>query len=204
MSGYRSYNTQKGLYNYYVNRDGREAADRYSARPGHSEHSTGLAMDVSGIDGKCAATDCFGETPEAAWLAENVYDYGFIIRYPEGKEHITGYKYEPWHLRYVGVDIAREIRELGLDAGGIHGFAAGDGRRRGRSVRGDCRAERGVRPAAAADENGREAGNLADDPDGTQADAAAAMLRRRPTVNRPKTGRKRRARTRRRRQYKRA
>lgn len=114
VSGYRSYNTQKGLYNYYVNRDGREAADRYSARPGHSEHSTGLAMDVSGIDGKCAATDCFGETPEAAWLAENAYDYGFIIRYPEGKEDITGYKYEPWHLRYVGVDIAREIRDLGL------------------------------------------------------------------------------------------
>lgn len=114
VSGYRSYNTQKGLYNWYVNRDGREAADRYSARPGHSEHSTGLAMDISGIDGKCAATDCFGDTPEAAWLAENVYDYGFIIRYPEGKEHITGYKYEPWHLRFVGVEVSREIRELGL------------------------------------------------------------------------------------------
>lgn len=114
VSGYRSYNTQKGLYNWYVSRDGREAADRYSARPGHSEHSTGLAMDVSGVDGKCAATDCFGDTPEAAWLAEHVYDYGFIIRYPEGKEDITGYKYEPWHLRYVGVEMSTEIRDLGL------------------------------------------------------------------------------------------
>lgn len=114
VSGYRSYNTQKGLYNWYVSRDGQEAADRYSARPGHSEHSTGLAMDVSGIDGACAATDCFADTPEAAWLAEHAYDYGFIIRYPEGKEDITGYKYEPWHLRYVGVDAAREIRDLGL------------------------------------------------------------------------------------------
>lgn len=114
VSGYRSYNTQKGLYNWYVSRDGQEAADRYSARPGHSEHSTGLAMDVSGIDGKCAATDCFGDTKEAAWLAEHVYDYGFIIRYPEGKEDITGYKYEPWHLRYVGTEASREIRDLGL------------------------------------------------------------------------------------------
>jgi len=114
VSGYRSYATQKSLYNWYVKRDGQEAADRYSARPGHSEHSTGLAIDVSGIDGKCAATDCFADTPEAKWLAENVYDYGFIIRYPEGKEHITGYKYEPWHLRYVGVETAREIRDLGV------------------------------------------------------------------------------------------
>jgi D-alanyl-D-alanine carboxypeptidase len=114
VSGYRSYETQKGLYNTYVKRDGQAAADRYSARPGHSEHSTGLAMDVSGIDGKCAATDCFANTPEAKWLAEHVYDYGFIIRYPEGKEDITGYKYEPWHLRYVGVDAAREIRDLGV------------------------------------------------------------------------------------------
>lgn len=171
VSGYRSYDTQKGLYNWYVNRDGREAADRYSARPGHSEHSTGLAMDVSGIDGKCAATDCFGETEEAAWLAENVYDYGFIIRYPEGKEHITGYKYEPWHLRYVGVEIAREIRELGLTleeytalrqamaaaAGEVSAGIAGQG------AVSDL--------ADAADETGGNAGNLADDPDGTQADA---------------------------------
>lgn len=114
VSGYRSYETQKSLYNAYVKRDGREAADRYSARPGHSEHSTGLAIDVSGIDGKCAANDCFADTAEAKWLAEHAYDYGFIIRYPEGKEDITGYKYEPWHLRYVGVDVAREIRDLGV------------------------------------------------------------------------------------------
>ena len=83
----------------------------YSAVPGHSEHETGLAIDVSGSDGKCAATDCFGDTMEAKWLAEHAAEYGFIIRYPKGKESITGYKYEPWHLRYVGVQIASEIAE---------------------------------------------------------------------------------------------
>lgn len=114
VSGYRSYAYQKGLFERYVKRDGLEAASRYSARPGHSEHSTGLAMDVSGINGKCAATDCFADTEEAKWLAEHVYDYGFIIRYPQGKEEITGYKYEPWHLRYVGVDVAAEIKEQGI------------------------------------------------------------------------------------------
>ena len=114
VSGYRSYATQKSLFERYVKRDGIKEASRYSARPGHSEHSTGLAMDVSGIDAKCAATDCFGKTDEAKWLGENVYEYGFIIRYPEGKEEITGYKYEPWHLRYVGIEMALIIQEKGI------------------------------------------------------------------------------------------
>lgn len=114
VSGYRSGNTQKALFERYVRRDGEEAASRYSARPGHSEHQTGLAMDVSGSTGKCAATDCFADTEEAAWLAENAHKYGFIIRYPKGKEEITGYKYEPWHLRYVGEEIAEAIWSQGI------------------------------------------------------------------------------------------
>jgi D-alanyl-D-alanine carboxypeptidase len=79
--------------------------------PGTSEHETGLAIDVSGIDGKCAAEDCFAGSKEAIWLTKHVAEYGFIIRYPDGKDAITGYKYEPWHLRYVGIDIATEISD---------------------------------------------------------------------------------------------
>jgi len=111
VSGYRSYAIQKMLYEKYVARDGEEAANKYSAKPGHSEHSTGLAMDVAGISGKCAANNCFAGTPEAQWLAEHAHDYGFIIRYPLGKEDITGYQYEPWHLRYVGTELAAILYE---------------------------------------------------------------------------------------------
>ncbi|MCR8658886.1 M15 family metallopeptidase [Paenibacillus endoradicis] len=114
VSAYRSHETQKALFKRYVERDGYEKAKTYSAEPGTSEHETGLAIDVSGSTGKCAAEDCFGGTVEAIWLAKNAANYGFIIRYPEGKEDITGYKYEPWHLRYVGVEIAKEIDSEGL------------------------------------------------------------------------------------------
>ncbi len=107
-SGFRSYNTQKNLYNNYVRRDGVAAADRYSARPGHSEHQTGLAFDIN------KANSSFEGTPEANWLAENCYKYGFIIRYPQGKEHITGYIYEPWHVRYLGVETATAVYNSGL------------------------------------------------------------------------------------------
>jgi D-alanyl-D-alanine carboxypeptidase len=113
VSAYRSHSTQKSLFERYVKRDGLEKARTYSAYPGTSEHETGLAIDVSGSDGKCAAADCFGNTKEAKWLAEHAHEYGFIIRYPKGKEDITGYQYEPWHLRYVGVDIAGDIHESG-------------------------------------------------------------------------------------------
>ncbi|OZB95246.1 M15 family metallopeptidase [Paenibacillus sp. XY044] len=109
VSGYRSESRQTTLYNNYVDRDGVKAADTYSARPGHSEHQTGLTIDVSGTDGKCAAESCFAGTKEANWLADHAYEYGFIIRYPEGKESITGYKYEPWHIRYVGKEIAEDV-----------------------------------------------------------------------------------------------
>lgn len=113
VSAYRSHETQKALFNRYVERDGYEKARTYSALPGTSEHETGLAVDVSGSDGKCAADDCFGETEEAAWLKEHAAEYGFIVRYPEGKQEITGYQYEPWHLRYVGIELALDIAASG-------------------------------------------------------------------------------------------
>lgn len=113
VSGYRSYETQKSLFAYYVQTQGEELARRYSAEPGHSEHQTGLTMDISGSTGKCAADDCFAGTPEAEWLAAHGAEYGFIIRYPQGKEAITGYAYEPWHARYVGVDLAKQVADSG-------------------------------------------------------------------------------------------
>lgn len=108
-SGFRSYEYQKDLYNAYVKRDGKEEADTYSARPGYSEHQTGLAADIN------AADSSFDNTPEAKWLDKNCYKYGFIIRFPKGKEQYTGYVYESWHLRYVGTEIAKKIH----DAGGV-------------------------------------------------------------------------------------
>lgn len=114
VSAYRSHATQKSLFNRYVERDGYDKAKTYSAVPGTSEHETGLAIDVTSSDGKCAAQDCFGGTKEAIWIAEHAADYGFIVRYPEGKEEITGYKYEPWHLRYVGVEMAQELHSDGI------------------------------------------------------------------------------------------
>lgn len=106
-SGFRSYDYQVDLYNKYVNEDGKDAADRYSARPGYSEHQTGLAADIN------AADSSFEDTPEAIWLDKNAHKYGFLIRFPKGKEEYTGYKYEPWHIRYVGVDIATKIYNSG-------------------------------------------------------------------------------------------
>ncbi len=107
-SGYRSYSTQTDIYNNYKSMYGWEMTDTFSARPGHSEHQSGLAIDVNTID------DAFGETPEAAWLAQHCAEYGFIIRYASDKTHITGYKYEPWHIRYVGTEIAKEITSMGV------------------------------------------------------------------------------------------
>ncbi|MBY3619131.1 M15 family metallopeptidase [Acinetobacter sp. CUI P1] len=114
VSAYRSKETQTRLFNRYVEKDGEELARTYSAVPGYSEHQTGLAIDVSGSDGKCAAESCFGGTKEAEWLAQHATEYGYIIRFPEGKQDITGYKYEPWHIRYVGKDIAAYIADKGI------------------------------------------------------------------------------------------
>jgi len=106
-SGYRSYSYQDALYSGYVNRSGKQSADTYSARPGHSEHQTGLAFDLNSV------SDSFANTNEGKWINENCHKYGFIIRYPKGKDGITGYKYEPWHLRYVGVDLATKLYNNG-------------------------------------------------------------------------------------------
>lgn len=110
-SSFRSYKSQKKLYEAYCERDGSAAADRYSARPGHSEHQSGYAIDVNS-----ASTVAYQSTYKKVgeWLKANCADFGFIIRYPEGKEGITGYQYEPWHIRYVGTDLAKTIMNSGL------------------------------------------------------------------------------------------
>lgn len=112
-SGYRSAALQKTYYDGYVARDGQAAADRYSARPGTSEHQTGLAFDVARGDRKCYLEICFADTPEGKWLAANAYKYGLVLRYQNGKEDITGYQYEPWHFRYVGTALAEQINKSG-------------------------------------------------------------------------------------------
>lgn len=114
VSAYRSYNTQKMVFNNYLEHDLSGNTNNYSAVPGTSEHQTGLAIDVSGKDGKCAATDCFAGTKEAQWLANHAHEFGFIVRYQQGKEAITGYQYEPWHIRYVGTKAAKDIFNQGI------------------------------------------------------------------------------------------
>lgn len=112
FSTYRTYDRQVELYDNYVARDGVEEADRYSARPGYSEHQTGLAFDIGEVNQEQHwASSSFADTEAGEWLAENAHMYGFIMRYPKGKEQITGYMYEAWHFRYVGKDIAKEVYE---------------------------------------------------------------------------------------------
>ena len=111
MSSYRSYDYQVNLYNNYVAQDGKEAADKYSARPGYSEHQTGLAVDVYNLD---LPYTSFEETEEFTWMQENAYKYGFILRFPKDKVDITGYQYESWHYRYVGKKVAKEIKDNNL------------------------------------------------------------------------------------------
>lgn len=114
QSGYRSYALQVNVYGNEVKNYGQAQADSESARPGFSEHQSGLAADLGTVAGSCEVNDCFANTPEGKWIAANGYKYGFIIRYPEGKEAITGYRYEPWHVRYVGVDLATEMHKQGI------------------------------------------------------------------------------------------
>lgn len=108
-SGYRSYNDQENMYNYYVKNDSIKEADRYSARPGYSEHQTGFAIDL--IKDSAGNYNEFKNTEEFSWLKKNSYKYGFILRYTDNFEYITGYIYEPWHYRYVGIDVAKYIYE---------------------------------------------------------------------------------------------
>lgn len=114
VSGYRSYERQKSVYENHVATKGEAEAARISAVPGTSEHQTGLTIDVSSPSVGNALEQSFGQTKEGIWLADNAPKYGFIIRYPEGQEKITGYVYEPWHIRYVGEDLAPDIAESGL------------------------------------------------------------------------------------------
>ncbi len=109
VSGYRSYATQKSIFERNAAEKGEEVANRTSAKPGQSEHQTGLAMDISSKAADYRLLTSFGTTPEGIWVKENAHKFGFIIRYPKGKEEITGYSYEPWHLRYVGKEAARYI-----------------------------------------------------------------------------------------------
>lgn len=110
-SGYRSYETQVGLYRHYVQTNGQWYADAYSARAGHSEHQTGLTIDVTSRSVSSGLSATFGTSPEGQWVAQNCHKFGFIIRYPDGRTDEVGYEYEPWHLRYVGIDAATEIFE---------------------------------------------------------------------------------------------
>lgn len=114
VSGYRSYDLQKSVYDGNVASDGRANADKYSARPGHSEHQTGLAVDFGVGSRQCELEECFGDTSEGKWLVAHAADYGFVLRYPKNKEGIVGYNYEPWHFRYVGEGLATSVNKSGL------------------------------------------------------------------------------------------
>lgn len=114
QSAYRSYATQSTIYANGVAANGVEFTDRFSARPGHSEHQTGLAVDIGVPGGQCSFDACFGELPAGIWLAENAHRFGFLLRYPEGAQPVVGFDYEPWHFRYVGVDLAAELQRTGI------------------------------------------------------------------------------------------
>jgi zinc D-Ala-D-Ala carboxypeptidase len=113
QSAYRSYSAQVSTYNNWVSSLGQEGADLTSARPGHSEHQTGLAIDISALPAKCSLDQCFADTPQGQWLAANAWTYGFVLRYPDDYTAITGYEFEPWHYRYVGVALATEYHNTG-------------------------------------------------------------------------------------------
>lgn len=108
-TAYRSEDFQSQLYYGYVERDGQEMADTYSSRPGYSDHQTGLAADISCAEIDYELSDSFENTAEGMWLHDHAHEYGFVMRYPNGKENITGYTYEPWHFRYVGISEATAI-----------------------------------------------------------------------------------------------
>jgi zinc D-Ala-D-Ala carboxypeptidase len=114
QSSYRSFSVQQRVKADHVARFGQDVSDRRSARAGHSEHQTGLAVDLTTPSGECSINVCFKDTAVGVWLADNSWRYGFIVRYPEGKTDITGYVFEPWHFRYVGKELAAHLHELGF------------------------------------------------------------------------------------------
>lgn len=111
-SAYRPYDEQVTTYQHWVDVNGQESADTISARPGHSEHQTGLAMDLADGSG-CDLKECFAQTEAAQWAAEHAHEHGFVLRFPEGGQDVTGYAYEPWHYRYVGEQRAQEFQDSG-------------------------------------------------------------------------------------------
>jgi D-alanyl-D-alanine carboxypeptidase len=113
QSAYRSYGAQVTTYDGWVASKGKAGADLTSARPGYSEHQTGLAIDISAVPNKCPLSACFAETPQGKWLAANAWKYGFILRYPQGETDVTGYEFEPWHYRYVGTALAKQYHDTG-------------------------------------------------------------------------------------------
>lgn len=112
LSGYRSYQTQISVYGNEVKNYGQKVADSESARPGYSEHQTGLAVDLGG--GGCGIEDCFGSTSQGKWVAANAYKYGFLVRYTTEKQSVTGYRAEPWHVRYIGTKLATRMHQQGV------------------------------------------------------------------------------------------
>jgi len=113
-SAYRGFAAQTRVYSALVDAEGVAAADQSIARPGSSEHQTGLAIDVGAESGQCSLNACFADTPEGEWLAQNSVRFGFLLRYPADKVAVTGYEFEPWHFRYIGVDLAAEMQSAGM------------------------------------------------------------------------------------------
>ncbi|KGJ72238.1 hypothetical protein GY21_16660 [Cryobacterium roopkundense] len=113
-SAYRGFAAQTRVYDAAVAARGTASADSGIARPGSSEHQTGLAIDVGAVSGRCSLNACFGETSEGRWLAENAGRFGFLLRYPADKVPVTGYEFEPWHFRYIGTDLAADMHERGI------------------------------------------------------------------------------------------
>ncbi len=127
-SGYRGEDFQATLYYGYVDSYGKETADAISSRPGYSDHQTGLATDLCGVDSNYDLNTDFETTEEGKWLAAHAHEYGFIMRYPKGKEDVTGYNYEPWHFRYIGKEEAAKIYAAGetMTMEEYYGLAGGD------------------------------------------------------------------------------
>ena len=126
ISGFRSYELQKSVYNKYTRQLGEKTAEMVSAKAGSSEHQTGLAIDISAKSLKYALGNSFANTREGKWLAKNAAEYGFILRYPKGREAITGYLYEPWHFRYIGRELAIDMTKRGMTLEEYYGIAPKD------------------------------------------------------------------------------
>ncbi|POH69612.1 D-alanyl-D-alanine carboxypeptidase family protein [Cryobacterium sp. TMN-39-2] len=114
QSAYRSFDAQTRVYNNDLANLGQAGADLSTARPGTSEHQTGLTIDISAQPGQCSLNACFADTPHGQWLAANAWRFGFLLRYPADKTPVTGYEFEPWHFRYIGIDLATEMHDQGV------------------------------------------------------------------------------------------